>query len=194
MEPSATTNASLAKLRSEWLPSLGWTVTALLTVSIIESLVNHVSEWRLGYTFTGGHGDCMGVGSGEADVAVGIAQLVAVYMYGRTEPKSFWTGIVIIEFIRYAPAAVLIIWLGVSKPSAVGSLLDSVFFWWPLRGAFATVAFAWLCLKAERWHSLAVTGAASLILLGALSALRAEHYFDPGFPARTEDLWGWLAW
>ncbi|WP_144429624.1 hypothetical protein [Myxococcus hansupus] len=132
----------------------------------------------------------MGFGSGAADIAVGIAQLVAVYICRRTGPKAFWTGIVTTEFIRYVPAAALIMWLGVSEPSEVGYLLRSAFFWWPLRGAFATVAFAWLCLKAERRRSIAASGVTSIIILGALSLLFAKHYFDGALPARTENLWG----
>ncbi|WP_157757476.1 hypothetical protein [Corallococcus macrosporus] len=130
----------------------------------------------------------MGLGDGAEDMTIGFVQLVIVLMYERASPKALWTGIVTTEFIRFAPAAVLITWAAVSNPSEVGDLLRSAFFWWPLRGLMSTAAFIWLCLKQDRPRSLAVPMLASLTVLGALSLWNSEPHFNGALPWRTDSL------
>lgn len=187
MEPSATASAALARPRPEWLRIFGWTWAALFAVQVFEFASRRVSdEWH--YSMTGGQGDCMYFGDGVSDIMTGLAQLVAVFMIGRTGPRAFWTGIVTTEFIRFVPTAALIAWSSASPPPDFETLLRSTLFWWPLRGIISAVAVIWLCLKQDRQSSLAVSLLASLTLLGALSLLNRELSFNAALPWRTDSL------
>lgn len=187
MEPSATANAALARPRPEWLQIFGWTWAALFAVQVFEFAIRRVSgEWP--YSMTGGPGDCLYFGDGVSDIMTGLAQLVAVFMIGRTGPKAFWTGIVTTEFIRFAPTAALIAWSSASPPPEFETLLRSALFWWPSRGIISVVAVIWLCMKHDRQSSLAVSLLASLTILGALSLLNREPSFNAALPWRTDSL------
>lgn len=162
-------------------------MAAFFAVLVFEFASRRVSdEWP--YSMTGRPGYCLYFGHGATDIMTGLAQLVAVFMIGRVGPKAFWTGIVTTEFIRFAPAAAVIAWSDVAPPPELETLFRSALLWWPLRGIIATVAFIWLCLKQDRQSSLAMSLLASLTILGALSLLNREHYFDAALPWRTDSL------
>lgn len=184
MEYSPNATSSLRTRYLEWGRWAGWTGVAV----VVNFVLSAVTSFGGSYTMSGGHDDCISIGSATSDVVLGMTPVLAVVLFGRKGPSAFWTGVVTTELVRYVPSAALMAWVIAVTPIQMGTLHHSAILWWTARALIATTAAIWLSMKraGPGLREMAVSGLTSSALLVLLSLRWDGFPVNPILPWTTD--------
>lgn len=178
----------------EWVRWGAWTCVAV-AVSVLLEYVSGGFGAATAYSLTGSTREhSYYLGTIVADVTNAIVLCLSIFMYDGSGRRAFWIGIVITQFVRYIPAAAMLVRFGTSTSVEVVTLLYSAHLWWSLRAIIAVAALGWLCMKRTRpsWGNMALSGITSIVLLEMLLQWGPGPLVGPSFLWRFQIPWGLL--
>ncbi|WP_163778188.1 hypothetical protein [Myxococcus vastator] len=178
----------------DWVRWFGWTCIAVLA-SLAFAYITKGLGAATSYNLNGFPGVHPYAGEILSDVSAGIAQCLAVFMYGRKGRPAFWTGIIVTEFVRFIPGAALLAAIAATTTFEIGALHYSPFVWWTVRALIATACLGWLCMKRAP-PSVGLIFVSALTSASLLWMVSMQHHgfgIDLILPGRSELLWELLA-